>query len=229
MKTNQQDRQFNGFSEKALQFLRDVKENNCKQWYERHKPGYYEYLLHPFQDLVGDLSTAMITIDPYIVTVPAVDKTISRIYRDTRFSRDKSRYRDTMWLIFRRSHKEWTQTPVFYFEITPDGYRYGMGFYSALPATMALFRQKIDKNPQSFLKAISFYRQAAPFVLEGEKYKRLFKPDQPAAIQEWYQRKSFYLTCQRPVDARLFGPALTDDLIHGFTMLAPLYRFLQSI
>ena len=225
----QMERRFRGFTPEALDFLRDIKANNSKDWYEEHKPVYINALLHPFQDLVGDLSATMITIDPHIVTVPLVDKTISRIYRDTRFSQDKSRYRDSMWMAFKRSRKEWSQTPAYYFEITPDFYRYGMGFYCALPATMIKFRQSIDDDPQAFLRAVAFYGKASSFILEGEEYKRILKPGQPAAIQDWYQKKSFHLTCQKPVDKRLFSAALTDDLIKGFTMLAPLYHYLWKI
>jgi uncharacterized protein (TIGR02453 family) len=225
----QTERRFRGFTPEALDFLRNIKANNSKDWYEEHKPVYLNTLLHPFQDLVGDLSATMNTIDPKIVTAPLVDKTISRIYRDTRFSHDKSRYRDSMWMAFKRSRKEWSQTPAYYFEITPDFYRYGMGFYCALPATMTKFRQSIDDNPQAFLRAVAFYGKSSPFNLEGEEYKRILKPGQPAAIQDWYQKKSFHLTCQKPVDERLFSAALTDDLIKGFTMLAPLYHYLWKI
>jgi uncharacterized protein (TIGR02453 family) len=229
MKISLTNRQFKGFTPEALQFLRDVKSNNSKEWYDQHKPDYRNYLLHPFQDLVADLSASLIAIDPLIVTIPAVDKTLSRIYRDTRFSQDKTRYRDAMWLAFKRSIKEWAQTPVFYFEITPDWYRYGMGFYSALPATMARFRQKIDANPRAFLRAVSFYGPSKPFMLEGDKYKRLIKSDHPAVILDWYQRKNFYLTCQKSADDRLFSPMLADDLLEGFAMMAPLYQYLWQI
>ncbi|MDQ5987731.1 MAG: hypothetical protein CSYNP_03476 [Syntrophus sp. SKADARSKE-3] len=223
------ERRFRGFTPEALEFLRNIKVNNSKEWYEEHKPVYLNALLNPLQDLVEDLSPTMTTIDRHIITTPLVDKTISRIYRDTRFSKDKSRYRDSMWLAFKRSRKEWTQMPAYYFEITPDFYRYGMGFYCAIPATMAKFRQRIDDDPKAFLKAVAFYSKASPFILEGEEYKKILKPEHPAAIQDWYQKRSFHLTCQKPVDERLFSTALTDDLIKGFTMLAPLYHYLWNI
>ena len=154
--------QFKGFRPEALAFLRQIKENNSKPWYEEHKGEYREYLLHPFQDLVTDLAPAMTAIDRQLVTIPTVGKTLSRIYRDTRFSKDKSKYRDAMWLVFRRSNRDWTQMPAFYFELTPGWYRYGMGFYSALPATMARFREKIDSDPAAFLKTVAFSRQRSP-------------------------------------------------------------------
>lgn len=123
--------QFKGFSPEALHFLIDIRTNNSKAWYEEHKPDYRQLLLIPFQNLVSDLSGSMLNIDPQFITTPAVDKTISRIYRDTRFSKDKSLYRDSMWLTFKRPITDWKEVPAYFFEITPQNYRYGMGFYIA--------------------------------------------------------------------------------------------------
>ena len=121
MRKDMAKRQFRGFTPEALQFLHDVKANNNKEWYEEHKPDYRGLLLHPFQDLVGDLSPLMSSVDPHIVTIPAVDKTISRIYRDTRFSTDKSRYRDAMWLAFKRSSKDGLKHPYFILKLPRTG------------------------------------------------------------------------------------------------------------
>lgn len=81
---------FTGFSQNASAFLRDLAANNNKAWFEAHRQEYEEHLLEPLKALVSDLSGFMLSIDPDFMTIPAVDRTISRIYRDTRFSKDKS-------------------------------------------------------------------------------------------------------------------------------------------
>jgi uncharacterized protein (TIGR02453 family) len=223
------EQQFNGFSTEALQFLFETKINNNKAWYEANKKIYQEILLAPFQDLVSDLSSFMLTIDPNFITIPAVDKTISRIYRDTRFSKDKSLYRDSMWLTFKRRSEDWKEAPAYYFEITPDSYRYGMGIYNAPKPIMDKFRQQIDEKPAEFLKVISFYKQNQIFTLEVEKYKKILAPDKPAEIQEWYQCKSFHLTTKKPINELLFSKRLVPELISGFGLLAPLYNYLWEV
>ncbi len=90
----------------------------------------------------------MLTIDPSFGIRPAVDKTISRIYRDTRFSKDKSLFKSTMWLTFKRPRKDWKDAPAYFLEISPDSYRYGMGYYSVSSDTMYKFREMIDKKPK---------------------------------------------------------------------------------
>lgn len=220
---------FQGYSARTLEFLGDLHENNNKPWFEEHKALYTEHVLKPTQDLVWSLSDYMLGLDPYLETAPAVGKTISRVYRDTRFSKDKSPLRSLIWLTFKRPRKEWIDAPAFFFELAPASYRYGMGFYSAEKGTMDLFRQMIDEDQAAFRKAISFYTEGSVFALEGDRYKKLLDPSRPEDLQEWYQRKNLYVVCNRQADERIFGPELADDLRSGFGQLKNLYDYLWKV
>ena len=226
----EEERKFNGFSRKTLKFLRGLKANNDKDWFEGHRSDYEEFVLNPLRDLVVDLGDFMLDIDPRFEITPAVNKTISRIYRDTRFSKDKSPFRSTVWFTFKNRNKDWTTHVCgYFFELSVNSYRYGMGFYNAAPAIMSRFREMIDEDPKEFLKAISFFSKQRSFVLEGEKYKRIIDKSKPEKIQDWYQRKNMYLVCNRKIDDKLFSSELTDDLMSGFGLIAPFYRYLQKI
>ncbi|MBI5193759.1 MAG: DUF2461 domain-containing protein [Nitrospirae bacterium] len=220
---------FNGFSENTLDFLRNLEANNNKVWFEANKQDYQKYILEPLQNLVKDLGEFMLTIDPNFEIRPSVDKTISRIYRDTRFSKDKSPYKSTAWITFKRLRKDWMDAPAYFFEITSDSYRYGMGYYGASPDTMYKFREMIDKNPEEFLKTIAACMKQRLFTVEGEKYKKIFDEDKSEEIRNWYQRKNMYLVCNRKIDENLFNRALIDDLISGFDLLAPFYNYLWRL
>jgi uncharacterized protein (TIGR02453 family) len=220
---------FAGFAPEALEFLRDIRFHNSKTWYESHKPEYRRLLLEPFQKLVADLSGAMLEIDPELITVPAVDKTISRIYRDTRFSKDKSLYRDSIWLTFKRPSPDWKEAPVYFFEVTPESYRYGMGFYTASKPFMDRFRALLEAKPEVFLAAIRPLQSRSVFVVEGERYKKIPKYNVPEEAREWLEYKSFYLVSNHRTDERLFQPDLVNCLTKGFRQLAPLYRYLWEI
>ena len=150
------EQQFQGFSRKMFTFLRDLGRNNDKVWFEAHRSDYEQHVLSPLRDLVDDMADSMLGIDLSFEVASAVGKTISRIYRDTRFSQDKSPFRDCMWITFKRSAKNWARyVPGYFLEINPTWYRYGLGFYDAAPDLMARFRQQIDEDPKSFLKAIA--------------------------------------------------------------------------
>ncbi|AGA56806.1 MAG: DUF2461 domain-containing protein [Thermobacillus sp.] len=215
---------FRGFTEQTLQFLRDVREQNSKEWFEQNRPVYERELLEPMRDLAADLSGTMLTIDPQLETRPAVGKTISRIHRDTRFSRDKSLYRDAMWITFKRRSGEWKDGPAYFFELRPDGYRYGMGFYAASKDTMDKLREWIDEEPEQFRRTTAFYERQRTFVIEGECYKRILDASKPESVLEWYQRKNIYLACNREIDELLFSPRLADEVASGFEMLGGLYH-----
>ncbi len=221
--------QFKGFTPEALQFLFEIKFHNSKSWYEGHKPDYRRLLLTPFQNLVGDLSGFMLTIDPQFITTPAIDKTISRIYRDTRFSKDKSLYRDSMWLTFKRVTSDWKEAPAYFFELTPEAYRYGMGFYTAPKSFMDQFRERIRTKPERFLETVSFLNHQNPFIIEGERYKKNHGGDLPEELRDWFQYKNFYLTSNHQIDQILLSDQLVGELMVGFGTLAPLYNYLWEI
>lgn len=169
----------------------------------------------------------MLDIDPLFDVSPLVNKTISRIYRDTRFSNDKSPYKTTHWLTFKRPCKTWKSHPAYFFELSPESYRFGMGFYSADRINMDRFREKLDADPQSFIDVVGFFDKGF-FALEGESYKHPIKSGIPAVLQDWYHRKSFYLVSSYLVKDRIIPAIILDQLKTSFKMLAPLYQYLTK-
>ena len=222
------------FTQATFDFLRDLRAHNDKPWFEAHKSIYQDHVLLPLQALASELGSLMQSIDPEIEIAPG--KAVSRVHRDTRFSKDKSPYKTSHWITFKRSRKEWQSFPAFFLEISPDAYRYGMGFFSADRPTMDRFRASIDANPSAFLARVAFYSQQNEFIIEGERYKRPLKTDFPQDVRarsdqldDWYQRKSLYLVCNRWVEGQGIPTGLSDDLWRGFQTLAPLYLDLSSV
>ncbi len=220
---------FTGFFPGTLEFLEKVAAKNSKSWFEEHRQDFEDLLMTPMRALVMELSGPMMTIDPELETRPVVNKTISRIYRDTRFSRDKSLFRNHMWITFKRPIREWQGAPGFYFEIGPGAYHYGMGFYSASPATMKNLRGAIDNRPDSFRKVTAFYKKRGPFFIGGGQYKRILRDNVPGDLRPWYQQRNLYVYCARNVNRRLFSRKLVAELTEGFYTLAPLYHFFWKI
>lgn len=220
---------FNGFSEKTREFLRNLELNNNKSWFESHREDFQEHVLQPLQNLVMDLSGFMLSLDPHLETTPAIGKTISRIHRDTRFSKDKSPYRSNLWIAFKRRTDDWKIHPCFFFELFPDWYRFGMGFYGATRQTMDRLREVISERPQNFLNEIAFLEKQNMFGVEGESYKKILNKEIPQNLQSWYQRKNLYLICNRKNSDLLFSRELVDELIAGFASLSSFYHFLWKL
>lgn len=223
--------EFAGFPEASFEFLRGLERHNAREWFVPRQAEYQRLLLNPLQGLVEELAPSMRAIDPLFVTAPAVNKTISRIYRDTRFSKDKSPYRTRQWLTFKRPSKAWQHHPAYFFELAATGYRYGMGFYCADRRVMDRFRAALDADPGAFLAAIDAYRRGQ-FVLEGECYKRprvSADPEFRPLLGEWYTRKSFYLVSVHPVGPGGIPASLAAELAAAFAALAPLYGYLVEV
>ncbi|MBK5074884.1 DUF2461 domain-containing protein [Budviciaceae bacterium CWB-B4] len=217
--------QFNGFNQQGLTFLQDVRIQNSKEWFEEHRHIYDDEILTPFRALVTDLTQCMMLIDPEFETRPSIGKTLSRIHRDTRFSHDKSRYRSHMWLTFKRHSKDWKDAPVYFFEIAPDFYRYGLGYYSASRQTMDVLRLLMRTEPKDFLAVAKCSKP--PFELVGESYKRPLIKEQDASIANWYNRKSFAVMHTSQEMEMVFNDGLVSQLEKGFKQLAPLYHYLM--
>ena len=219
---------FNGFDKDAFVFLRDVHQHNRKEWFEEHRHIYESKLLLPFRALVETLGVPMQQIDDLIETRPAIGKTISRLRRDTRFSNDKSLYRNNMWLTFKRQKKNWTDAPTYFFEFSPDWWHYGLGYYSASPATMGLFRDRLLEFPREFQQAIKVIPKE--FDVHAQSYKRQILPESlPSELAPWYARKSFYIAKRSTDMAPLLSHKLLSTLLEGFEHLSGIYRFLVNV
>ena len=134
-------------------FLVENRLHDSKAWFEEHRKEYQRLVLEPLRGLVTEMTPVMLELDPQLVVQPAVGKTISRIFRDTRFSRDKSAFREHLWISFSRGKAErFAPVPEFYFDLGPEGYEYGCGWYSPGTELMETLRQLIlagDKSPSS--------------------------------------------------------------------------------
>jgi uncharacterized protein (TIGR02453 family) len=214
---------FEGFTKDALIFLLENKINNNKQWYDSHKDIYKRLVYNPFVELVRELEPTVLGIDSQIITVPS--RVISRVRRDTRFTKDKSLYRDNVWIVFLRDKSRMSVSPCFWFEIGQQGSSYGVGYYSADPASMASMRELIINRHPVFLRALECYESQSEFVMGGEMYKRTRYPDQPDNIRSWLDRKNIYFESVQNDHSLAFSKNLPEVLKAGFVRLKPIYDF----
>lgn len=219
--------EFTGFTQTGLDFLQNVKIHNSRQWFAENRTIYDNQLVKPFRALVEELTPTMLQIDQWFETKPAIGKTLSRINRDTRFSKDKSLYRDRLWLTFKRPSKDWKESPCYFFEIDPEGYRYGLGYYCVPKQTMDIFRDEINQDHNKFLQVINCVKK--PFELYGESYKRPLVKDLPPKIANWYNRKDIGVLASSNQIEDLFSKNLIQKLSKGFKQLIPLYDYLLKV
>ena len=211
------------FSQKSVDFLFENMLNDSKLWYQEHKEDYKEYVVRPFTELILGLAPAMHNIDPELMCNP---KKLSRLYRDARYSRGKSIFRDDVWYSFANRRELGRPTPEFYFDISPRGFEYGCGFYYMDSATLDCMRGMILDGDKLFKRALKAYEKQSVFELGGDMYKRNHYPEQSEKLCGWLNRKSIYFFCRSNDFETLFSADLTDKLAAEFTSIADVYGFL---
>jgi len=221
---------FKGFTKESILFLKELGLNNNKNWFNKNRSLYERYLLEPLRQLTDELGDVIRQIDNNIETTPQINRTISKIYRDTRFSKDKSPFRTDLWISFKRPFKIWGNVPEFYFYFTPEEYQYGMGYYSASSKNMEMFRQFISTCPDRFKEIVDYYNSQNIFTLVGDPYKRFIPNQHPEDFQKWFQKRNLCLSCIKKIDKIFFSKTLKEELEQGFIFNANFYHFLlQSI
>ena len=224
MKSNEK---FSGFTQETFNFFAGLKENNYKPWFEEHRPVYEQEVLQPLKALVLAMTPAMYSIDPQMDF--RSKKIISRIYRDIRFSTDKSPYKTNMWITFQRIVQNWENFPGFYMEISADSYQYGMGLWMGKKNIMDEYRAKIEYEPEQFRQMTEKLIGKHGFVVGGDEYKRPINNSLPDFFQTWYQRKSMYLYKICPIGRELFDGGFALHLYKEFALMQSFYNFLVEI
>lgn len=215
---------FQGFSNQTIDFMWGIRFNNEKSWFEAHKQEYLQHFYEPMKALSQEVYAAVTEACPDL----GLTSKVSRIYRDARRLRGRGPYKDRLWCSIERPSEQWVSHPVFWFELSPDDYSFGMGYYMAPAVTMAKFRARLDRDPKPFEALVRQFEKQDRFRLEAEPYKRP-KGDPGELLCNWYNAKSFSLTCQRTHDAVLYSHALAEELIEGYLELMPFYQYLLAL
>ncbi|MBP1561010.1 MAG: DUF2461 domain-containing protein [Oscillospiraceae bacterium] len=213
------------FSAKSLDFLFENSLNDSKAWFNEHKEDYKKYVVEPFSELIGRIAPVMLEIDEEFVCDP---RKLSRLYRDARYAKGKSIFRDYVWYTFSRPVSEKRAVPGYYFSISPNGFDYGCGFYCADSSTMAAARKLILADDKSFKQALSAYKKQDTFELYGELYKRDHYPDETAEKRDWLNRKALGVCCESKEFGLLFSDGLADKVAEDFRSIAPVYKFFTA-
>lgn len=217
------------FSQQSLDFLFENRIKDSKPWFLEHRDIYERTVLEPMRELVETLTPAMLSIDSRLICEPKVGKSISRIYRDTRFSHDKSIFREKIWCLFIRDKKLYDGLPAYFLEVTPDGFSYGCGYYKASTASMDAFRELILNDDKSFISAKKAVEKSKVFSLDNDRYKRSKFPEQPEEKKEWLDLRSVCAIAYSADFDLLFSDRLAEKVSSDFKSISPFYDFLMKV
>lgn len=220
---------FGGFPDATLPFLSELKTNNNKAWFNDNKVRYEALVREPALAFIESVGPGLAEISPHFRAIPKkMGGSLMRVYRDTRYARDKTPYKTNIGIQFRHELGKDVHAPGFYLHIEPEGCFVGAGIWHPASKELNLIRSFIDDNPAAWKRAVqsrSFFQQ---FQLEGESLKRPprgFGGDHP--LIDDLKRKDFIAIKAIEADS-IQGKRFTRSVLKDFQRADPLMRYLYT-
>jgi uncharacterized protein (TIGR02453 family) len=218
---------FAGFSPDAVKFLKALKKNNEREWFQPRKEEYERLWRAPMIELVSALQTQMMKFAPEYVQDPA--KALFRIYRDTRFSKNKTPYKTHVSAALRRSGLSKDCGGLFYFHVEEKGLLIAGGVYAPMPDDLRTLRTFLADHYEQFYKMANAPKlKALVGGLQGESLTRVpkgFDAEHPAA--ELLRRKHFYFEAMLEPEI-VTTPAIYTELLKRIKVMTPILEFLNG-
>jgi uncharacterized protein (TIGR02453 family) len=223
---------FKGFSEKTVRFFRELAANNNREWFAAQRRDYDEYVLRPAQAFVVAMGERLRRLTPGITADPRPDGSLFRIYRDTRFSPDKSPYKTHLGIFFWEGKSPRMECSGYYFHLEPPRLMLGGGMYAFPRRLLERYRQAVN-DPEygdELAAAIKKITARPGFSLGGKHYKRLPPGTDPTLPNAGLLlHNGLYAGWETDVPAEFYSAALIDYCWERFCPLEPLHHWLSDL
>ena len=181
------------FTPATFKFLRDLAANNTRDWFAENKSRYEDKVKEPALRFIADFAPHLKKISPHFRADPRANGgSLFRIYRDTRFSKDKTPYKTVTGIHFRHDLAKDAHAPGFYLHIQPGNVFMGAGIWHPDGPTLRKIRESIVEDGTAWKRAKNAKAFSSQFKLEGDSLVRAPKGFDPEhALIEDLRRKDF--------------------------------------
>ncbi|MCZ6861289.1 MAG: DUF2461 domain-containing protein [Alphaproteobacteria bacterium] len=212
MAGSDQGRTFGGFSPQLIEFLEGLSANNNKAWFEHHRDDYEALFKEPARQFVTAISGQLGKLAPDLKAEPKIGRSIHRINRDTRFSKDKTPYRPLLHFVFWRGAKP-NASPAFHFVIGPRYVGVGAGMWALMPGQLEAYRDAVANQMKAaaLAAAIENATKIKGIVLDPPALKRLpagYEANHPH--NDLLRYKGIVVRGEGPIPKTLFGAGAID-------------------
>ncbi len=220
---------FSGFPKQFSLFLKDLKKNNTREWFQTHKNEYEEAIKIPSQEFVGVMGDRLKSLNPEINAIPKVNKSLFRINRDTRFSNDKSPYKTNVGILFWEGPGKRMESSSFYFHLEDNQLLIGCGMYIFPKLILQKYREAImEKKKSRTLASILKNILSNEYQIETCHYKRIPRGFEP--ITDFQKNYLLYngLTARfdMPLSDIFYTPEIIDFTFEHFKKMMPLHNWI---
>jgi uncharacterized protein (TIGR02453 family) len=221
---------FPGFPNDLFVFLKELAANNNREWFTENKPRYRASIVEPMCDFIEAMGDRLPKIsDCFVADTRTNGGSMFRIYRDTRFSKDKRPYKQNVGCQFRHMAGKDAHAPGFYVHLEPDNVFVGGGIWQPPSQILGKIRTMIVENPAEW-KRITSNKKIIERMggIAGDGLKRPprgYDPNHP--FIEDLKRKSIY-AFQNIDSSVVTAPDFIDEVGEAFTTISPLMRFITE-
>jgi uncharacterized protein (TIGR02453 family) len=211
------------FTSQTFRFLRELAANNDRDWFTANKHRYEAHVKDPALRFIQDFQAPLAKISSHFYSGP---RSLFRIYRDTRFSKDKSPYKTHTGIQFRHDQSKDVHAPGFYFHIEPGSVFVALGLWHPESAALRKIREHIVAEPATWKRASRGKKFTEVFELEGDRLKRPprgFDAEHP--LVEDLQWKDF-IGVHRMAQKVVTSPDLPKELARRYAAGRPFMKFL---
>ncbi len=215
------------FSRGFFTFLEELTANNNRPWFQENKPRYEKYVKEAALHFIEDFGPHLHKISRHFVADPSASGgSLFRIYRDTRFSRDKRPYKTYVGIRFQHELAKNVHTPGYYLHLATDGIWMGAGIWHPESEALRKIRGSIMDDSAAWKRAKNAKRFKQTWELSGDSLKRAPKgvdPDHP--LIEDIRRKDF-IAIHKLTKKALLGPDFMPTFASTCGDAVSLNRFL---
>ena len=216
-----------GFNDTTLRFLEELKANNNRDWFRENKARYEEFVLDVALRFIQSMQQPLADFAPHFVAVPTrVGGSLMRVYRDTRFSRNKLPYKTNIGIQFRHEQAKDVHSPGYYVHIEPENVFLGAGMWMPDSDPLRAIRERIATKPNDWRRVKSDAAFKRRFKLGGQTLTRPPRGfDKEHPLIDDIKRKSFIAVREMDSDACL-NPRFQQKVETSFKAATPLMKFL---
>lgn len=220
---------FNGFPKDFFKFFTELKDNNNRDWFAANKPRYVDSVVTPMTEFIVAIGPHLKRISRFYRADPKPHGgSMFRIYRDARFSKDKTPYKTHAACHFRHQAGRDAHAPGFYVHIETDGIHFGGGIWSPPSKQLGMIRDFIADNPAAWEKLLKSKAIIDAGGIRGDSLKRPPRGfDADARHIDDIKRKSFFVMSQAEADLALRAE-LVDEAVKAFRSAAKLNHFITD-
>ena len=215
------------FEPRSIRFLEALKANNNREWFKEHKSRYEQDVLDVALQFIISMQDPLAKIAPRFTAVPTrVGGSLMRVYRDTRFAKNKLPYKTNIGIQFRHEQAKDVHSPGYYVHIDPDEVFLGVGMWRPDSEPLRGIRERIAANPQEWQQVVGDRAFSRHFSLGGETLVRPPRGfDKNHECIEDIKRKSFIAVRSLAVEDCL-KPRFQKTVETSFSAAEPFMRFL---